>query len=64
MGRIGRSFMLVGESYRILMKDKELMVLPLISGATIAVDRYASEGEAGGWVDPSLLTQAFLPKAR
>src|SRR5688572_27632542 len=32
MGRIGRSFQLVGLSYRILMKDKELMVLPLISG--------------------------------
>ena len=32
MGRIGRSFQLVGHSYRILMQDKELMVLPLISG--------------------------------
>ena len=32
MGRIGRSFQLVALSYRILMKDKELMVLPLISG--------------------------------
>ena len=36
MGRIGRSFQLVGASYRILMQDKELMVLPLISGAIIA----------------------------
>jgi len=36
MGRIGRSFQLVGQSYRILMQDKELMVLPLISGAIIA----------------------------
>jgi Family of unknown function (DUF6159) len=36
LGRIGRSFQLVGESYRILMQDKELMVLPLISGAIIA----------------------------
>jgi hypothetical protein len=35
MGRIGRSFQLVGQSYRILMKDKELMVLPLISGVFI-----------------------------
>jgi uncharacterized protein DUF6159 len=35
MGRVTRSFALVAESYRILMKDKELMVLPLISGATI-----------------------------
>lgn len=38
MGRIGRSFQLVAQSYRILMQDKELMVLPLASGAiTIAV---------------------------
>ena len=35
MGRIGRSFQLVGQSYRILMQDKELMVLPLISGVLI-----------------------------
>src|SRR5262245_52405356 len=35
MGRIGRSFALVGQSYRILMQDKELMVLPLISGVII-----------------------------
>ncbi len=35
MGRIGRSFELVGQSYRILMKDKELMILPLISGVFI-----------------------------
>lgn len=37
MGRIGRSFQLVGQSYRILMKDKELMVLPLISGVFMVV---------------------------
>jgi hypothetical protein len=37
MGRIGRSFQLVGQSYRILMQDKELMVLPLISGIFIMV---------------------------
>jgi hypothetical protein len=36
MGRIGRSFQLVGQSYRVLMQDKELMVLPLISGTVIA----------------------------
>jgi hypothetical protein len=35
MGRIGRSFQLVQQSYRILMQDKELMVLPLISGVII-----------------------------
>ncbi|HEY2432812.1 MAG TPA: DUF6159 family protein [Vicinamibacterales bacterium] len=37
MGRIGRSFQLVGQSYRILMQDKELMVLPLISGVFVVV---------------------------
>ena len=36
MGRIGRSFQLVDQSYRVLMQDKELMVLPLISGVVIA----------------------------
>ena len=36
MGRIGRRFNLVAQSYRILMQDKELMVLPLISGAIMA----------------------------
>lgn len=36
MGRITRSFQLVGQSYRLLMQDKELMVLPLISGAVMA----------------------------
>ena len=35
MGRIGRSFQLVGQSYRILMRDKALMILPLISGAVM-----------------------------
>ena len=38
MGRIERSFRLVQQSYRILMHDKELMILPLISGViTIGV---------------------------
>lgn len=36
MGRIGRSMQLVGQSYRILMQDKELMILPLISGVFVA----------------------------
>jgi hypothetical protein len=36
MGRIGHSFQLVGQSYRMLMQDKELMVLPLMSGVIIA----------------------------
>lgn len=37
MERIARSFRLVGQSYRVLMHDKELMVLPLISGAIMIV---------------------------
>ena len=37
MGRVTRSFALVAQSYRILMQDKELMLLPLMSGATIVV---------------------------
>lgn len=32
MERLARSFQLVGQSYRVLMQDKELMLLPLISG--------------------------------
>lgn len=36
MGRIGRSFQLVRLSYRVLMHDKELMVLPLLAGIAIA----------------------------
>ena len=36
MGRIGRSFQLTAQSYRILMQDKELMVLPLLSGVAVA----------------------------
>lgn len=37
MERIARSFRLVAQSYRLLMQDKELMVLPLISGLLVAV---------------------------
>lgn len=37
MERIGRSFALVRQSYRILMQDRELMVLPLMSGAATIV---------------------------
>jgi hypothetical protein len=43
MGRIERSFRLVGQSYRILMQDKELMILPLISG-TVMVAIVATVG--------------------
>jgi hypothetical protein len=37
MGRIARSFELVKQSYRILMKDKELLILPVLSGLTVLV---------------------------
>jgi hypothetical protein len=37
VGRISRSFQLVGQSYRLLMQDKELMVLPLISGVVMVI---------------------------
>jgi hypothetical protein len=36
LGRIGRSVQLVGQSYRMPMQDKELMVLPLLSGIVMA----------------------------
>jgi hypothetical protein len=36
MGRIGRSFQLVGQSWRILLQDKELLVLPVMSGVLFA----------------------------
>lgn len=36
MTRISRSFELVGQSYRVLMQDKELMILPLLAGILTA----------------------------
>lgn len=36
MGRFSRSLELVGQSFRLLMQDKELMVLPLVSGIVTA----------------------------
>jgi len=54
MGRIGRSFQLVGQSYRILMQDKELMVLPLISGGFIVAALAVLFGVSFGFgLDPS-----------
>jgi hypothetical protein len=35
MGRIGRSFQLMKQSYRVLMQDKELLILPVLSGLCI-----------------------------
>jgi hypothetical protein len=36
MDRLSNSFLLVAQSFRLLMQDKELMVLPLISGVVMA----------------------------
>lgn len=66
MGRIGRSFQLVGESYRILMQDKELMVLPLISGVFIVVAvavmgvGFGLTGAHSPWRGPELYIPAFF----
>jgi len=35
MGRISRSFALMGQSFTVLMRDKELMVLPVLSGIIV-----------------------------
>jgi Family of unknown function (DUF6159) len=56
MERITRSFQLVGQSYRILMRDKELMILPLISGLVMAVvvaSFFLAFGLVGGGVEGS-----------
>jgi hypothetical protein len=37
MDRINRSFALVGQSFRLLMQDKELVILPLMSGIVMIV---------------------------
>ncbi|MDF1701088.1 MAG: DUF6159 family protein, partial [Planctomycetota bacterium] len=37
MGRITRSFRLIGQSWKVLLKDPELLVLPLLSGISIAL---------------------------
>ena len=63
MGRIGRSFQLVGQSYRILMKDKKLMVLPLISGIFIVavLASVAAGFSLGGQHPPTRGPQLYLP---
>lgn len=66
MGRIGRSFQLVGQSYRILMQDKELMVLPLISGTIITAAivgmgfGFGVEFDDPRRIDPGLYLPLFL----
>ncbi len=66
MGRIGRSFQLVGQSYRVLMQDKELMALPLISGAVIAtvvasfVFGFGLDGFDGKRLGPAAYVPLFM----
>ena len=66
MGRIGRSYQLVAQSYRILMQDRELMVLPLISGTVMAVvvgSLVVGFGLASpdvNWKGPGVYLPAFL----
>jgi hypothetical protein len=66
MDRIARSFRLVQQSYRILMHDKELMILPLISGAitlVVAVSFFFTfQFTKGGFEegDPVTYVAAFL----
>ena len=63
MGRIGRSFQLVGQSYRVLMQDKELMVLPLISGALmilVAASFFFGLGLQSGF-DEEAKSELYLP---
>jgi hypothetical protein len=68
MGRIGRSFALTAQAYRVLMQDKELMLLPLISGAiivTVAVSFFFVSGITGAAAglrqrDPATMILMFL----
>ena len=64
MGRISRSFDLMNASFRILMQDKELMLLPLISGVlTIAVS--ASFLFGMGWTNEAeVIAATEEPMAR
>jgi hypothetical protein len=58
MGRIGRSVQLVGQSYQILMRDKELLVLPLIAGVIMAA--VVASFAVGFGVDPSRMDRNWL----
>ena len=66
MGRIGRSFALVGQSYRVLMQDKELMLLPLMSGVFIVAVvasfffGFGIQGKLEGEGDPVTYPILFL----
>jgi hypothetical protein len=66
MERIARSFRLVSQSYRLLMQDKELMVLPFISGivsAAVAISFFFGFGIDAGRLaarQPEVLVPVFL----
>lgn len=58
MGRISRSIELTKQAYRVLMMDKELMLLPILSGVTVLV--VCGTFIAGFWAtgqDPAELTE-------
>ena len=65
MGRIALSFQLVRQSYQVLMRDKELMVLPLISGAIMAVVTIGAglgfDWVVGSWTRAAGAVSADLP---
>ncbi len=70
MGRLGRSIHLMKESYHVLMQDKELLLLPVISGLLIVVVTASfvvpmfvlsdgAEGESESGLTWTLLALAF-----
>ena len=60
MGRISRSFALTAQSYRILMQDKELMVLPLMSGAIIVTVAASFFFAAGSLTEAAVRERQFV----
>jgi hypothetical protein len=59
MGRISRGFRLAGASWRVLMADKELLLLPLLSfvGMVTVLALVTGIGWAGGLLDEASRTQ-------
>lgn len=71
MGSIGRSFQLVGQSYRILMSDKfgagaifRMIFFWALQGVYVASFRFATEGAASTGLDQAFLDRAFVHKGR
>ena len=51
MGKISRGLSLMGQSYRVLMQDKELLLLPVLS--CVAILAVASAGLVGTAIVPA-----------